>query len=563
MGIRLEDSASHLWRSAPYWRVSVVAAAAFTVAWVVHLGYLALGNPDSDARLTAYVSAERRAERMSSAGERCEQIAQAFAKLTAEDSWRSGANRTWQAAVADGDACRKMLAGSDSRFEALAQAVSAAETNPASVQVAADAFRSLDAFDRSRQRFRDDAPVVEKAERYVEAVAASDRRLAALAQQTAGFERTHASADALGVVDALNEVTALGRARSSSGPRQQVLNEAEAVDRSVLASRAKLSQLASRVRAAESEPTPESERQLVEDVAAVTPFDEGVAAKDQRQTLEQARVAATDVAWKMLGEKVAAAGQSGSPSDYEAVAVPYRFLKDTAAGGLTAEQRALLSKAAADSDALVASDARLSDLLKAESAWQQQGVAGGDAVLGALGSVTPFDQARFDAAHKQAWESLSRAKMILDGPKVGFTSGTKDRLWIFVAAADKTASTGEVADALNGALRRAGFQVAATQKDAALVANVAVESVEDPKADLSGGFMEWVSTARIGVRTLWAANGKPLFAAELVETARARDKGAVQAQALLAGVDAIVARFETAAQSKIAVTGSRAVSTGS
>ncbi len=87
-----------------------------------------------------------------------------------------------------------------------------------------------------------------------------------------------------------------------------------------------------------------------------------------------------------------------------------------------------------------------------------------------------------------------------------------------------------------------------------------IESVDEPKPDSSGGFTEWVSTARLGIRALWAANGEPLFAAELAETARTRDKEAVQAQAKLAGVDAIVARFTTAAQGKSAVMGSRAVS---
>ncbi len=60
--------------------------------------------------------------------------------------------------------------------------------------------------------------------------------------------------------------------------------------------------------------------------------------------------------------------------------------------------------------------------------------------------------------------------------------------------------------------------------------------------------MEWVSTARIGVRAFWAADEKVLFSGEMVKTARTRDKGTVQAQALLAGVNAILERFTKAAQ---------------
>ena len=548
MGITLEDSARHLWRTAPWWRLSVMAAAAFTVAWVAHLGYLALGNPGSDARLAAYVSACGRAENVSAPGEKCERIALAFSKLMPEDRWRSGANRIWSADMAKGERCEARLTSSDSRFAALAQAVSAAATNAASVQAAADAFASLNAFDRSRKRFRNEAPVVAQAEGYVAAVAASDRRLRFLARQTAAFERSHASADALGAVGALNELTSLDRARSSSGSRQQTLAAAVAANQSVLASRAQLSRLPQAVAAADNTKSDDSERALVAAVAAVTPFDEGVATADEKQALANARAAALAIAWTMLRQDVAALGQGGAPSDYEAVLVPYGFLKDTPPGSLNGDERTLLSRAGAAADALAASDARLAGLLTADAVWRRKGIAGGDAVSGALAPITPFDRSRFDGPHRQAWDSLSRAGIILDGPKLGFTAATKNRLWIFVAASGKTAPTGQVADALNGALRRAGFEVAPAQRDAALVADVTVESVDGPKADLSGGFMEWVSTARIGVRAMWAANGKSLFAAELVETARSRDEQAVQAQALLAGVDAIAARFTQAAQ---------------
>jgi hypothetical protein len=186
--------------------------------------------------------------------------------------------------------------------------------------------------------------------------------------------------------------------------------------------------------------------------------------------------------------------------------------------------------------------------MKADTVWQQRGVPAGDVVLSALAATTPFDRSRFDDPHKQAWEGLSRAEVIVDGPKLGFTASTKDRLLIFVSPSDKSAHTGDVAGALSDALRGAGFQVASDQKDAALVAVVTVESVDDPKTDLSGGFMEWVSTARIGVRASWAADDKELFSDEVVKTARTRDKGTVQAQALLAGVGAILDRFTKAAQ---------------
>jgi hypothetical protein len=547
MEISLEDSARHLWRHAPFWAVSVVAASVFTVAWFAHLGYLALGNPESDSRLAAYVSADERAQRLGAPGEACEQIALVFAKLTPADMWRSGARQNWSAAVSDGKSCNDKLAGSDSHFAALAQAVSAAGNNPASVQAAADAFASLDAFDRSRKRFRDEAPVVAKADGYVTAVAASDQRLASLARQTEAFKRSGSPADALGVVAALNEITDLDRARSS-GSRQQTLAAAEAANQSVVSSRAKLSRLSEAVGVAENAPMPDSERNLVAAVAAVTPFDEGVATAEQRQALVRARTAAVSVAWTMLREDVAALGPNAAPSDYEAVIAPYEFLKDTPRGSLSDEQEVALTKARAAAETVAASDARLAAVMKADTVWRQRGVPAGDVVLSALAATTPFDRSRFDDPHKQAWEALSRAELIVDGPKLGFTASTKDHLLIFVSPSDVSARTGDVAGALSDALKGAGFQVASNQKDAALIAAVTVESVDDPTTDLSGGFMEWVSTAHIGVRAFWAENEKVLFSDEVAKTARTRDKGTVQAQALLAGVDAILDRFTKAAQ---------------
>jgi hypothetical protein len=250
----------------------------------------------------------------------------------------------------------------------------------------------------------------------------------------------------------------------------------------------------------------------------------------------------------MLREDVAALGEKAAPSDYEAVIVPYGFLKDTPPDSLSEDQRRVLGKAREAAEAVAASDARLTALLKADSVWRQQGMVGGDAVLSALAATTPFDRSRFDDSHKQAWEALSLAAVILNGPKLGFTASTKDRMLIFVSASDASAHTGEVADSLSDALKGAGFQVASDQKHAALIAAVTVESVDDPTTDLSGGFMEWVSTARIGIRAFWAADEKVLFSDELVETARTREKGTVQAKALLAGVDAIADRFTKTAE---------------
>jgi hypothetical protein len=547
MAVGLDESARHLEWQAPYWQVSVVVAVVFTAALFTHLGYEAFGDPESDARLAAYASAEARAERLGAAGETCEQIVLAMGKLMSGDTWRSGAKQKWSSAVSDGQACQGKLADSDGRFDALAQAVRDAGSDPASVQKAADSLAALDDFDRSRKRFQEEASVVAQGEGDAKAVAASDQRLAVLARETAGFVRSRAPADALGVVDALSEITDLDRARST-GSRQQALAAAEADDQLVMNSRAKVSRLGEQARTVQDAPMADNERGLVAAVEAVTPFDEAVATAKEKEALASAHAVAGSVAWTILRQDVAALGEQAAPSDYEAVVVPYEFLKDTPRDTLSYGQRIALTKAGEAADSVAASDPRLAALLKADSVWRQRGVAGGDVVLSALAATTPFDRSRFDDVHKQAWEELSRAAVIVDGPKLGFTASTKDRLLIFVSPSDASAHTVDVAAALVDALKGAGFQVASIQKDAALIAAVTVDGVDDPTTDLSGGFMEWVSTSRIGVRAFWAANEKVLFSGEVVERARAREKGTVQAQALMAGVDAIAERFTKAAE---------------
>ena len=49
--ITLEDAAIHLWRRAPYWRLSIVMAAFFTIVAIAHLFYLA-SNSYSGPELT-------------------------------------------------------------------------------------------------------------------------------------------------------------------------------------------------------------------------------------------------------------------------------------------------------------------------------------------------------------------------------------------------------------------------------------------------------------------------------------------------------------------------------
>jgi hypothetical protein len=102
----------------------------------------------------------------------------------------------------------------------------------------------------------------------------------------------------------------------------------------------------------------------------------------------------------------------------------------------------------------------------------------------------------------------------------------------------------KVADALRGSLRSAGFQIAASRNDAALLTDVYIERVDDPVMDTSGVSLSWKVAAHLTVNAVWAADDSSLLADAVQQSVGAQDKDEAKTGALRAGVSAIARMFE-------------------
>jgi hypothetical protein len=563
----LRATAFQLWRGAPMWRFSVIGAALFTVLAAIHIWNGPSGgsggpspyrppaapsapavpaDPASDARLADYKSAYDRASRVADAGAKCEQIATAYAGLTPDDLRRGrnvlASSRDQIEALAGGETCRVSIARSDQHFAAVDRAVAAAQSNGTAqaLQSAVDSVRLLDAFDRQRARFHDEAPAIAQTQDFAATLAASDARLAALTAATEAYQRDHAPSDAIRVSDALGRVTAFDRNRLS-GALQAALTVANEAARQVQEGRYRLSRLGRLLATVQSAQTADAQQQLIDATAAITPGDLAIATPDEKQVYDQARAAAADSAWAMARQRLDALDRDHKVASYQAVAAIYAVLKNIPQAGLTDDQKRILAKAQDAADTLTGSDGHLSDLLDAYAQWRQRGIPAGDVVLAAVHAITPLDQARFQEAHRQAWAALSKADGVLRGPEIGFSAATKDRMAIFTEPASDGSTDLSIAGTLPDELRRAGFAITSNRNDAALILNVGFEGSDGPTQDLSTGYFAWTTTARVAYRLYWAADESVLLSGHAVKAGRGQDRTAILRQALYNDVQSIVA----------------------
>ncbi len=509
-------------------------------------------DPASDARLADYDMAHDQATKIAALGARCEQLAAAYDLLTPDDLKRGrniiASSRGRIAALADGQVCHNDIAKSNQHFDALERLVAAAQANaaPPALEAAFDATRALDAFDRSRTRYQSDAEVINQGQRYGAELTDSDGRLATLQAASDAYQRDASAETAARAANALGRLTPLDRARLT-GPQQAALATATEAARRVQEARAHLSRVARLFAAAQATPTTDAQQQLIDAVAAVTAFDQAIATQDQRQSLDQSRAAAVASAWIIGHQRVADIGKDAKPERLAAAAAVYDVLKDLPQAGLTDEQRETLARAKSAADTLHDSDARRQAMTDAYSAWQQSGLAAGDAVIPAVAAITPFDQGRFTGLERNAWAALVKADAILRGPELGFSAATKDRMPILTQGGGSDLEA-RAATTLANALRRGGLAVATDQSDAALILSVTLAGSDPIQQDLSSGFFAWTTTAHMGFKLAWAVDGSVLLAGDVAQPGRSQDKTAVQAQAILADINLIAAKVEDAAK---------------
>ena len=137
----LVGTAGRLWRSAPAWKGTVIAAGLFSI---LSAGYLLSGptapgsgsvaappalpsDPAGELRLADYENAYGEAMKIAGAGERCEKLAAPLGRLTEEDKARGRnvrvASKARIAALAAGDRCRNDIAASDKHFVSFETAI--------------------------------------------------------------------------------------------------------------------------------------------------------------------------------------------------------------------------------------------------------------------------------------------------------------------------------------------------------------------------------------------------------------------------------------------------------
>jgi hypothetical protein len=166
-------------------------------------------------------------------------------------------------------------------------------------------------------------------------------------------------------------------------------------------------------------------------------------------------------------------------------------------------------------------------------------------VLAPRQAITPYDRKRFQDRHQAAWDTLARAEAIIRGPELGLTAQTKSQTPIFVFSSRQGELDRKVADALRASLRSAGFQIAASRNDAALLTDVYIERVDDPTPDTSGVSLSWRVTAHLTVNAVWAADDSALLPGGAVEqSVSAQGQDEAKTGALRASVSAIARMFE-------------------
>jgi hypothetical protein len=383
-----------------------------------------------------------------------------------------------------------------------------------------------------------------KGKEFAGLVASSDAHIAALVAVTEALAGDQSGATYLRLADAMKQLSDFDRGRLTPGQRAS-LDAGNRALATLNESRTRLARLAPLLATMQAGQNAEMGQRLVAATAAITPFDETVATPEQKEALAKARTSVKTLGWALLQERVNSLAPGATPQADEAAAAVYQLVKDTPAAELTGPQRVLLAKGAAAAVAVSASDDRLNALSGAADKWRQRNGTIDRTVLAARQAITPYDRKRFQDRHQAAWDTLSRAEAIIRGPELGLTAQTKGQMPIFVFSSRQGELDRKVADTLRASLRSAGFQIAASRNDAAVLTDVYIEGVDDPTPDTSGVSMSWKVTAHLTVNAVWAADDSPLLpGAAIPQSASAQDRDDAKPAALRASVSAIARMFE-------------------
>ena len=550
-------TAWRLWGTARWWRYSALACVAAAAWWAVvpaHHDVLPPGPrnpppaaPPSGRSPAGTVSADPlknfidtygrltdpNGQRMDR-GSFCETLNAAFQAINPSDGrLRDRGTAARSAAVG----CGGELASSDGRLAQLSNAVAAvdARLSRQTIDALADADKQLAAFDRSRPSAK---PELDKAQADL---AASDGRIAEFLTAVADYRQAPPSAASYQrVADALQKVDP-DRGRTTSADKKDALMVADGVVAQIRASADHFRGLAQALDQAKSvQDVPPA---LVGAVAAITSFDRAAATDQQKQMLADAGQRIAPVVWQRL-EQQQARLLPDSPAGYPEAVASYRLAASLPATTLTEDHRRALEQGSEAEQKLVNSDTRLEALLKAAAAWQTDGVAGGDVLLGALRDVTAtlaFDRPRFQSPQQQAWRTLTEADSVLHASHID--AAMKATLPVCVAPAAAGARAARIAAQITDGLRSAGFHAGDDCKHAALQATVGyLGSVATAHRSPTSGLVESQTTASIGIGGRWAS-GTPLPQETVVGQSDSGEASQAEGQAVDDAIQKAVAKL--------------------
>ncbi len=527
------EAARRLWQLSPWWRGSVIAAAVFTILFVVYVVAGPAGetpsvrlwpssrtpapappkpDPAAEVRLAEYENAYRAATAEAKPGLRCEQIGSAFDRLDSSDvaSGRSVLFSTTARlkSLSDGQYCHDSLISSDERFDALDRVIAQAGDDPAGTACneVSSAFAHLSVFDRSRARFARESDSVSTAGTIAAKCQDSDRRLVGLTQAVARLKISHSAFSFTAAADSSHLLTDFDRGRATS-QQKRLISEADQAGDTIADSHSRIAQLSGLVSAASGIADTQAAEALFRATSSISPFDEEAASPAENALISQARDRTATLAWASLRTRLSMLDRAPErAASYPPVIEVYKVaIHDR--HPLTEEQKNLLARGAAAAEVIASSDSRLQRLMDAASAWRERGVASKALVTDARNAITAFDRDRFDDAHQVASGVLDQADAVIHGPALGLKNAGQGRTAIYVFASASDGWNVPVANALKHQLREERYAISETRDGAALLLRVEVESLSDPELVIDDTQMaHQVSAAEIRIVGRWTVD---------------------------------------------------------
>jgi hypothetical protein len=196
------------------------------------------------------------------------------------------------------------------------------------------------------------------------------------------------------------------------------------------------------------------------------------------------------------------------------------------------------------------SEDRLTALVNAANAWQQRPEAKAPDLLLAYHAITSLDKAHFQDLHSRAWETLSKAEVILCGSRCGLTSENKNSVPIFVFPSVEVRLNQNVADALSDEFRKGGFLVVTDRNAAAMLAEVSILGSPEPQADYSGQQVMMIATARLKLNMIWTADDSKFYSDQVQESKQGSQEDDLRNYALLSAITTLRQHLQSRLENK-------------